>query len=319
MSQYILRRLLLAVPTLFGVTVLIFIAMRVIPGDPLAHIYSEAGGIYILTDYELKEARASLGMDRPLSIQYLSWIGDVARGDMGKSFWTDTPIRRVIERRGPITLQIAIMSVVFSWIVGLPIGMIGAMWRNSLRDYTSRFIVTLFLAIPSFWLGLVVILVAVFYFSWRPPLEIVYIWDDPVANMSLTVGPALAMGLGLAALIARMSRATLLEVFREDYVRTARAKGLGERAVVWRHVLRNALLPVITVSGIQLASLIGGSVAVERAFGVPGLGKALVQAITERDWMIIQNLVLMYGVFFVFINLFIDLLYGWIEPRIRYG
>ena len=238
---------------------------------------------------------------------------------MGKSFWTDTPIRRVIQRRGPITLQIAIMSVVFSWIVGLPVGMIGAMWRNSWRDYYSRFVVTLFLAIPSFWLGLVVILVAVFYFSWRPPLEIVYIWDDPVANISLTLGPALAMGLGLAALIARMSRATLLEVFREDYVRTARAKGLGERAVVWRHVLRNALLPVITVSGIQLASLIGGSVAVERAFGVPGLGKALVQAITERDWMIIQNLVLMYGLFFVFINLFIDLLYGWIEPRIRYG
>ena len=319
MQQYILRRLLLAVPTLFGVTVLIFIAMRIIPGDPLEHIYSEAGGIYILTDQELKEARASLGMDRPLSVQYLSWIADVARGDMGKSFWTDTPIRRVIERRGPITLQIAIMSVVFSWIVGLPVGMIGAMWRNSLRDYTSRLIVTLFLAIPSFWLGLVVILVAVFYFSWRPPLEIVYIWDDPVANISLTLGPALAMGLGLAALIARMSRATLLEVFREDYVRTARAKGLGERAVVWRHVLRNALLPVITVSGIQLASLIGGSVAVERAFGVPGLGKALVQAITERDWMIIQNLVLMYGLFFVFVNLFIDLLYGWIEPRIRYG
>ena len=318
MQQYILRRLLLAVPTLFGVTVLIFIAMRIIPGDPLEHIYSEAGGIYILTDQEL-EARASLGMDRPLSVQYLSWIADVARGDMGKSFWTDTPIRRVIERRGPITLQIAIMSVVFSWIVGLPVGMIGAMWRNSLRDYTSRLIVTLFLAIPSFWLGLVVILVAVFYFSWRPPLEIVYIWDDPVANISLTLGPALAMGLGLAALIARMSRATLLEVFREDYVRTARAKGLGERAVVWRHVLRNALLPVITVSGIQLASLIGGSVAVERAFGVPGLGKALVQAITERDWMIIQNLVLMYGLFFVFVNLFIDLLYGWIEPRIRYG
>jgi peptide/nickel transport system permease protein len=318
MQQYILRRLLLAVPTLFGVTVLIFIAMRIIPGDPLEHIYSEAGGIYILTDYELKEARASLGMDRPLSIQYLSWIGDVARGDMGKSFWTDTPIRRVIERRGPITLQIAIMSVVFSWIVGLPIGMIGAMWRNSLRDYTSRFIVTLFLAIPSFWLGLVVILVAVFYFSWRPPLEIVYIWDDPVANISLTVGPALAMGLGLAALIARMSRATLLEVFREDYVRTARAKGLGERAVVWRHVLRNALLPVITVSGIQLASLIGGSVAVERAFGVPGLGKALVQAITERDWMIIQNLVLIYGLTFVFINLAIDMVYGMIDPRIRY-
>ena len=319
MQQYIFRRLLLAVPTLFGVTVLIFIAMRIIPGDPLEHIYSEAGGIYILTDQELKEARASLGMDRPLAIQYLSWIGDVARGDMGKSFWTDTPIRRVIQRRGPITLQIAIMSVVFSWIVGLPVGMIGAMWRNSWRDYYSRFVVTLFLAIPSFWLGLVVILVAVFYFSWRPPLEIVYIWDDPVANISLTLGPALAMGLGLAALIARMSRATLLEVFREDYVRTARAKGLGERAVVWRHVLRNALLPVITVSGIQLASLIGGSVAVERAFGVPGLGKALVQAITERDWMIIQNLVLMYGLFFVFINLFIDLLYGWIEPRIRYG
>jgi peptide/nickel transport system permease protein len=185
-------------------------------------------------------------------------------------------------------------------------------------DYVSRFFVTLFLAVPSFWLGLTFILITVLFFTWRPPLSIVYIWDNPVKNLQMTIGPAVVLGIGLGALIARMSRATLLEVFREDYVRTARAKGLGERIVVWRHVLRNALLPVITISGLQLGGLLGGSVAVERAFGVPGLGTALVFAITERDWMVIQNLVLLYGSVFLLVNLIIDLSYGWIDPRIRY-
>ena len=167
--------------------------------------------------------------------------------------------------------------------------MIAAMHRNSILDYTSRFFVTLFLAIPSFWLGLIFILITVVFFTWKPPITIIYFWDDPVRNLQITLGPAIAVGVGMAAFIARMSRAQLLEVFREDYVRTARAKGLAEQLVVWRHVLRNALLPVITVSGLQFASLLGGSVAVERAFSVPGLGTALVQGITERDWMLIQN------------------------------
>lgn len=318
MQKYLYRRLALAVPTVFGVTVLIFVAMRILPGDPLETIYGENTGIYVLSETELAAARASLGLDKPLIMQYLGWMGDVARGDMGSSFWTDQPIRDTILRRGPITIQIALMAVMISWVVGLPIGILAAAWRNSMLDYIVRFFITLFMAIPSFWLGLTFILITVLFFTWKPPITVINIWDDPFKNLQITLGPALAMGVGLGAFIGRMSRTQLLEVLREDYVRTARAKGLSEQLVMWRHAVRNALLPVVTVSGLQFAFLLGGSVAVERAFSVPGLGTALVQGIEERDWMIIQNLVLLYAVIFVLANLLVDLTYGWIDPRIRY-
>lgn len=319
MRRYLIKRLLLAVPTIFGVTVLIFIVMRVLPGDPLAMIVGENTGIYVLTDEELAAARRSLGLDKPLYQQYLSWMGDVFRGDFGKSFWRPDPVREIIVRRGVISGQIALMAVAISWLVGLPIGVLSAVRRNTGLDYITRFLVTLFMAIPSFWLGLTFILITVIFFMWKPPITVHYLWTDPVKNLQMTIGPAIAMGIGMGAFIARMSRTTLLEVIREDYVRTARAKGLGERVVILRHGLKNSLLPVVTVSGLQLAGLLGGSVAVERAFGVPGLGTALVQAITERDWMVIQNLVLLYAIIFVFVNLAIDLAYGWIDPRVRYG
>ncbi len=318
MQTYILRRLALAVPTVFGVTILIFVAMRLLPGDPLEQIFGENTGIYVLSEKELAAARASLGLDKPLAIQYVTWIADVARGDMGSSFWTDQPISATILRRGPLTMQIGIAAVLVSWIVGLPIGILSAAWRNSPIDYVARFFITLFMAVPSFWLGMTFILVTVIFFSWKPPITVYNIWDDPIKNLQIMAGPALALGIGMGAFIARMARTQLLEVFREDYVRTARAKGLGERVVMWRHVVRNALLPVITLSGLQFAFLLGGSVAVERAFSVPGLGTALVGGIEERDWMIIQNLVLLYAVVFVVINLIVDLAYGIIDPRIRY-
>lgn len=319
MQRYLLKRLLLAVPTIFGVTVLIFVIMRVLPGDPLAIMFGENTGIYVLTDEQLKAARHSLGLDKPLYAQYFAWMADVFRGDLGTSFWRPDPISDIVVRRGTISAQIALMAVLISWLVGLPVGMLSALRRNSALDYVTRFLVTLFTAIPSFWLGLTFILITVIFFTWRPPITVTYLWTDPVKNLQMTLGPAIVMGVGLGAFIARMSRSTLLEVIREDYVRTARAKGLGERVVVWRHVLKNSLLPVMTVSALQLASLMGGSVAVERAFGVPGLGTALVQAINERDWMIIQNLVLVYAVIFVFVNLAIDIAYAWIDPRVRYG
>lgn len=318
MQTYILRRLALAVPTVFGVTILIFVAMRLLPGDPLEQIFGENTGIYVLSEKELAAARASLGLDKPLAIQYVTWIADVARGDMGSSFWTDQPISATILRRGPLTMQIGIAAVLVSWIVGLPIGILSAAWRNSPIDYVARFFITLFMAVPSFWLGMTFILVTVIFFSWKPPITVYNIWDDPIKNLQIMAGPSLALGIGMGAFIARMARTQLLEVFREDYVRTARAKGLGERVVMWRHVVRNALLPVITLSGLQFAFLLGGSVAVERAFSVPGLGTALVGGIEERDWMIIQNLVLLYAVVFVVINLIVDLAYGVIDPRIRY-
>lgn len=318
MQQYIMRRILLAIPTLIGVSILIFLVMRVLPGDPLQAMVDDESGPTSYTEAQKEVILTSLGLNRPLYQQYLSWMLDIARGDLGFSFWRDTPIRETIQRRGPITAEIGIFAVIISWVVGLPVGVIGALWRNSFTDYVSRFTVTFFLAAPSFWLGLGFILITVIFFTWRPPITLVQIWEDPWRNLQMTLPPAIAVGLGMAAIIARMSRATLLEVFREDYVRTARAKGMGEQKVVWRHVMRNAMLPVITVSGLQLANLLGGSVAVEKAFSVPGLGAALAQAMSDRDWMVIQNLVLLFAVIFVVINLIVDLAYALIDPRIRF-
>jgi peptide/nickel transport system permease protein len=318
MVKYLIRRCLLAIVTIFGATILIFIAMRVLPGDPLAMIYGEATGIYVLTEEELAAARASLGLDKPLYLQYLSWMADVFRGELGYSFWVDTPIRDTILRRGPITAEIALISILLSWLIGLPVGVISAMWRETLLDNVLRFFVTLFMAIPSFWLGLAMILFTVTVFNWRPSITIEQIWVSPLDNLLMVLGPSIAIGTGIAAIIARMTRTTVLEVLGEDYVRTARAKGLSERMTVMRHVLRNAMLPVITLSGLALAGLLGGSVAVEKAFGFPGLGMALAQGAVERDWMMVQNLTLLFAVIFVFINLFIDILYAWIDPRIRY-
>jgi peptide/nickel transport system permease protein len=319
MQQYIFRRLMLSIPTLIGVTVLIFIAMRVIPGDPLARIQSEGTGTHMLTEEQLQAARASLGLDKPYPQQYLEWIGAILRGDLGQSFWRGDSVREIIMRRLPITAEIAAMAIVVAWIIGVPVGILGAIRPNSWVDLTSRLGVIVFLAIPSFWLGLLLIMTSVLWFNWRPSLSIVYFTDDPVGNLQMVIGPALVMGVGLAAVIARVARAATLEVLNEDYVRTARAKGASEKSVLLVHVLRNALLPIVTVSGLAFGGLLGGSVAVERAFGVPGLGQALVLALTERDWMLIQNLVLLYGLIFTALNLLVDLSYAWIDPRIRYG
>jgi peptide/nickel transport system permease protein len=316
--RYLLSRAIYSVPTIIGITILIFIAMRVIPGDPLAMVGSESQGVHRLTDEELEAARRSLGLDRPYVVQYLDWMWDVVRLNMGTSFWRGEPIIDVIMRRGPITGQIALMAIALSWLIGVPVGLLCAIRRNTKADYLIRGLVTVFMAIPSFWIGLVVVLVGVLWFTWRPPITIIYFWDDPARNLQITIGPALALGLGLAAVTARMTRSSVLEVLHDDFVRTARAKGLREQVVVWRHVFRNALLPVITLSGLALGGLLGGSVAVERAFSVPGLGLALVQALGERDWTMIQNLVLLYGLIFTLINLLVDLSYAALDPRIRY-
>lgn len=318
MHRYTMRRLWLAIPTVFGITVLIFIAMRILPGDPISVIATEGGGQYTLTEEELEAARASLGLDRPLYQQYLSWMGDVARGDLGYSFWGDTPIRETVIRRGVISMEIAILAVIVSWVIGIPAGIISATRRNSWVDHVLRVVMTLLLAIPSFWIGLTVVMLLVINFTWRPPLTIVQLWEDPFRNFQMVIGPALALGVGMAAGLARLTRSSVLESLHEDYVRTARAKGLGERPVVARHVLRNALLPIVTATGATMGALLGGAVATETAFGVPGLGNWLVQALITRDWMVIQNLVLIYAVIFVVINLLVDLSYALIDPRIRY-
>ena len=319
MSRYVLRRLAIAVPTIFGITVLIFIAMRVLPGDPLAMIGSQGQSIRVLTEEELASARASLGLDQPLHIQYLRWLGDIARGDLGYSFWTSEPLIDQVLRRGPISAEIAILAVIISWVAGVPVGLLSAMRRNSWLDNLTRVGVTMSMAIPSFWIGLIMVLLSVRLFYWRPPLTITQLWEEPLVNLQIVAGPAIALGIGLAAVVMRMTRSTALEVLGEDYVRTARAKGLGTRALVTNHVFRNSLLPVITTSGVAIGGLLGGTVATETAFGVPGLGTLLVEAMNTRDWMMIQNLVFLYALIFVVVNLLIDLSYAWIDPRIRFG
>ncbi|TAK20379.1 MAG: ABC transporter permease [Chloroflexota bacterium] len=319
MLTYTLNRLFIAIPTIIGITLVIFIAMRIIPGDPLAIIENQATGTStVLTPEELVKVRDSLGLNDPYHVQYFRWVGDVLKGDLGRSFWRDEPIRDTILRRAPISMEIAVMAIALSWIIGVPLGVISATNRNTATDYISRGLTTFFLAVPAFWIGLVIVLFGVLWFSWRPPLSIVYPWDDLGRNLQMTVGPAGVLGIGLAAVMARLTRSAVLEALYQDYARTARAKGLRERVVVWRHILRNALLPVVTLSGLSLGGLLGGSVATERAFGFPGMGLALVQALGERDWVMIQNLVLIYGVIYTVVNLLVDLSYAMLDPRIRY-
>ena len=316
MHKYIARRLFYAVPALLGVTIIVFLTMRVLPGDVLSAMFGE--GAVRLTEQERQHAISTLGLNKPLHQQYLGWIKDVVTGKLGESFWRGDKIADLVKRRGFITGEIAILAVLFSWLVGLPVGILGAVRQNSVPDYASRIFAVLFLAIPGFWLGAVIALALLLWFGYRAPLGIIFPWDDFIGNLKIVIGPAVVLGLAQSAYIARLTRSTLLEVIREDYIRTARAKGLREQAVIWRHALQNALLPVITLSGVLFGFLLGGSVAVEVAFGVPGLGTALVKAFNENDHMVIQNLVLLYGVVFVVINLLVDLTYAWLDPRIRY-
>jgi peptide/nickel transport system permease protein len=316
MGRYILRRIAAMIPTLFGVSVLIFIVLRIIPGDPTSVIFGAE--TTMLSEADKQRLQDDLGLNKPLYQQYLSWMGDILTGDLGHSFFRKATVADMIATRGPISIQIAIMAVLFSWVVGIPLGVVSAVRRNSWKDNTIRGLSAVFLALPEFWVGVMIVVTGILYFSWRPPLELVYFWEDPRKNLEMTIGPAIALGLVAAAYLTRITRSSVLEVLHADYVRTARAKGLIERRVLFRHVLRTAVLPIITLSGLTLAGLLGGAVAVEVAFSVPGLGTALVKALTERDYMVIQNLVLMYAVIFSVMNLLVDLSYGWLDPRIRY-
>ena len=319
MQTYILRRLILALPAIFVITLIIFSAMRILPGDVLAVMFSDEDGFRMLREADRERLLESLGLNDPLWKQYVNWMGDVFTLKLGESFWRGDTVMETITHRGPLTAEIAILAIVLAWVIGLPVGILAAVKQNSFSDYVARFFSILFLAIPNFWLGTVIVLVLLLGFHWKAPFGVIHIWEDPWANLQIVWGPALVLALSQAAYVARMARSTLLEVLRDDYIRTARAKGLAERWVILRHALRNAILPVITLSGVLLGFLLGGSVVVERAFGVPGLGSTLVVAFTERDYTVIQNLVLLYGLIFVVLKLLVDISYAFIDPRIRYS
>ena len=317
MYSYIIRRLAFGLVTIIAVSILVFVILRILPGDPLVAIFGMEG-FTKLSAADRASYMTQLGLSDPLPIQYLHWIKDIVSGNLGHSFFRAESVGEMLWRRGPLTAEIAVLSVVISWLVGVPVAIVSALKPNSFADNFSRFLSILFLAVPGFWLGMLIVLGLLFIFGYRAPLAGAGLFSDPVANLQIIIGPAVVLGLGQAAYIARMARSSLLEVIREDYVRTARAKGLSRRPVITFHALPNALLPVITLSGILLGFVLAGSIPVERAFGTPGLGYSMFTAVAERDVFVMQNLVFLYAVVFVLLNLGIDLLIAWLDPRIRY-
>jgi len=316
--KYLLRRAGYALGTLLGVSLTIFVVLRVLPGDPLVAILGVEGHAQMKPEDRVR-IMADLGLSAPLPVQYGRWLIDIGAGRLGKSFFRGDTVADLIAHRGPISAEIGVLALLVSWLVGLPVGILSAFKPNSIPDGLARALSILFIAIPGFWLGMLIVLALLFWFGYKAPFIIVHFWEDPWQNFQMVIGPAVVLGLAQGAYIARMSRSCLLEVISEDFVRTARAKGLREGLVILRHALPNALLPVITISGVLLGFVLGGSVAVEQAFGVPGLGRALVVAVIERDIIVVQNLVLFYAVIFVAVNVLVDLSYAWLDPRIRFG
>jgi len=290
----------------------------VLPGGGLGAFVVDDMVSQTLTDAQIQLIKKELGLDKPLYIQYSSWMRDVFDGSFGYSQSRGgEPIRDLIMSRGIISAEIGILSVLLSWVIGLPVGMLSAIKPNSIWDKLASTTTVLFLALPNFWLGLLIVLAWVVWWGYHPPFVGVNLWVDPWANFQIIIGPILVMSTSMAAVIARMARSSLFEVLRQDYVKTAKSKGLAERIVIARHVLPNALLPVLTISGVMLGFVMGGSVAVEVAFMTPGLGRSIVLATIERDMNVVQSLVLLYGIIFIIVNLIIDLLYSVLDPRIR--
>ncbi|MBV8089302.1 MAG: ABC transporter permease [Alphaproteobacteria bacterium] len=317
MYSYILRRLIYGALTVLGVSIIVFVILRILPGDPLVAVFGPEG-YSKLSEAERAHYMAELGLSDPLLVQYLGWIKDILHGNFGRSFFRAESVGEMILRRGPLTAEIGILAVILSWLVGIPVAIVSALRPNTIGDNLARFISIVFLAVPGFWLGMLIVLASLFWFGYRAPLAGASLWADPWSNLQIVIGPGVVLGLGQGAYIARMTRSSLLEVIREDYIRTARAKGLSRRPVIAFHALPNALLPVVTLSGILLGFVIAGSIPVERAFGTPGLGYAMFTAVSERDIFVMQNLVLLYAVVFVGLNILVDLTIAWLDPRIRY-
>jgi peptide/nickel transport system permease protein len=316
MRTYLAKRLLLIVPTLLGVASLVFAIMRVIPGDVALLILGGDSGQ--IDRAQLAAMHHRLGLDQPLVVQFGKWLWAVLHFDFGASLWTGRPVVEELLVRLPLSLELAILATIVAVMLAIPFGMLAAVRQDTWLDYLVRVVSIGGLAIPSFWAGILVILFLVLYFGWGPPLEFTPPWVDPWANFQQMIWPVLTVGYRYAAVTTRMTRSTLLEVMREDYIRTAWAKGLRERVVVVHHALKNAMLPVITLIGTEFAFLIGGLVVTETVFTLNGVGRFVVDAVAHRDYPVVQALVFVIAFGFVIVNLLIDLTYAWLDPRIRY-
>jgi peptide/nickel transport system permease protein len=323
MYQYILKRVLLTIPTLIGAAALVFLLMRLIPGDIC--LVRLGGGGASFDPKALANCHAEIGIDRPLIVQFLEFIWGAMRLDFGTSMWSGKPVITEIAARLPVSLEIAVIATVVAVSIAIPLGTISALKQNTWLDVVVRVFAIGGIATPSFWIGIVSILLVLDISGWitgtpwMPPIDYVPFWRDPIANLSMVALPALTVGYRYAAVSMRMTRSAMLEVMKEDYIRTARAKGLVNKLIINRHALKNALLPIVTLIGIEFAFLIGGLVVTEQVFNLNGVGRLFVQAVQNQDYTLTQALVMLTVVIFVFTNLVVDLLYAWLDPRIRFN
>ena len=334
MRAYVIRRLLLIIPTLFILSILVFLSVRFIPGDvidTMAARMAETGALAFKIDREALEHM--LGLDVPVYVQYGRWIGvlptadfvtneshlnGLLQGTLGESLMSPFTIEEKIIGRLPVTIQLGVMAIVIGLVIALPVGIYSAIRQDTAADYLGRSIAILGLATPNFWLGLMVVLYPAIWWGWSPPMELIPFDEDPLGNLGMFLIPSLILGTASAAATMRMTRTMMLEVLRQDYIRTAWAKGLRERVVVMRHAVKNALIPVVTLIGLQLPILIGGSVIMENIFNLPGLGRLMVVALVDRDYPVVSGVNLFFGTAVVLFNLLIDLLYSFLDPRVRY-
>jgi peptide/nickel transport system permease protein len=319
MGEYAIRRVMLFIPTLLAATVLVFALFWIVPGDPaLTILVGGEGDVGTVSPAQLQQLRQALGLDRPIYVQYASWLWGVLRGDLGTSLWYKTPVWEQLQDRFLVTMELAVMAMLLAFCAAVPLGVTSAVKQDTGFDYLSRIFSTIGIALPTFWLGILIVYALASFFQWLPPLGYATLWDDPLMNLQQLIFPALTLAFHDLAFTARVTRSSMLEVMREDYLRTARAKGLMEILVVGRHALKNALLPVVTVSGYQFGRLLGGVIIVESIFVVPGMGTLLIDSIVHRDFIVIQAVVLLIAAVVLILNLMIDLVYSVLDPRIRY-
>jgi peptide/nickel transport system permease protein len=318
MSKYIAKRFFLMVPTLLGVAVIAFFLLRIVPGDVVEARFMGTGQGQYVSKEMIAHERAKLGLDQPLWKQFVTWMWGLARLDLGVSMWTGAPIVEEIRLRFALSLQVAVMATVVATVLAIPLGVIAALKQDTWIDYAVRIFSIAGLATPSFWLGIVIILGLLIVFRWLPPMMYTPFWVDPWQNLAQLIWPALAVGYRYSAVATRMTRSAMLEVLREDYIRTARAKGLWLKLILVRHALKNAMLPVVTVIGLEFAFLLGGLVVTEQVFNLNGLGLLFVEAVARRDYTLTQALVMLTASAFIFVNFVMDVMYAWLDPRIRY-
>ena len=319
MGEYAIRRVLLFIPTLLVATVLVFTLFWIVPGDPALTILAGGeGDSGSVSPAQLQQLRQALGLDRPIYLQYASWLGSVLRGDLGTSLWYKTPVWAQLKDRFLVTMELAVMAILLAFCAAVPLGVISAVKQDTGVDYLSRVFSGIGIALPTFWLGILIVYALAAFFQWLPPLGYATLWDDPLLNLQQLIFPALTLAFHDLAFTARVTRSSMLEVMREDYLRTARAKGLKDILVIGRHALKNALLPVVTISGYQFGRLLGGVVIVESIFVVPGMGTLLIDSIVHRDFIVLQAIVLLIAAVVLILNLMVDLLYGVLDPRIHY-